>query len=148
MTIVKPPFLLDFASAFLDAPPDFSDEIFEEWREEKLELFGEERWHEVLALLATLRHRYGIYLLDVNPGNIKFSGEEDYLHNFRVIIATPLKDYLERSFFFVPRHLPAVGRLSTASFAVAPLKSLRSFAAGETFLTLLLSFITIVYICI
>ena len=35
MTIVSPPFVLDFAGAYLDRPPDFSDEIMEEWRAQK-----------------------------------------------------------------------------------------------------------------
>jgi hypothetical protein len=42
MTIVKPPFLLDFASAYpeLEAP-DFPEEIWENWRAEKAEQFGD-----------------------------------------------------------------------------------------------------------
>src|SRR5262245_8833723 len=31
ITIVKPPFLLDFASGYLDIAPTFSDEVWEDW---------------------------------------------------------------------------------------------------------------------
>lgn len=71
MTIVRRPFVLDFASAYLDFPPDFSDEVIEEWHAEKAEHFGA-RWPEVLFVMETLRDRYGIHLMDVNPGNITF----------------------------------------------------------------------------
>lgn len=71
MTVVTPPFLLDFASAYLDAAPDFSAEVTEHWDEEKREQFGS-RWEEVQIVLAFLRGHYGIHLLDVNPGNITF----------------------------------------------------------------------------
>jgi hypothetical protein len=36
MSIVSPPFVLDFAGAYLDRAPDFPDEIMEDWRAEKL----------------------------------------------------------------------------------------------------------------
>jgi len=52
MTIVRPPFLLDFADALLDEPPDFSED-------------------RILAALQT----FGVYLLDINPGNISFPEE-------------------------------------------------------------------------
>jgi hypothetical protein len=72
MTIVRPPFLLDFASAYLGhEAPDFSDEVLEQWREEKMERFGE-HWAEVEAILGFLRSRFGIHLTDVHPANIRF----------------------------------------------------------------------------
>ena len=70
MGIVKPPFLLDFAGAYLDRPPDFPPEVIEEWREQKVEQFGD-RWPEVEAVLEFLRTRLGIHLTDIHPGNIK-----------------------------------------------------------------------------
>jgi len=73
MTTVKRPFLLDFAGAWLDNPPDFADEVVEQWHEEKLHQFGE-RWPDVQAVLAILQSRYGIYLLDIHPGNLTFGG--------------------------------------------------------------------------
>jgi hypothetical protein len=70
MTIVRPPFLLDFADAHLDKTPDFSEDVLRQWEEEKTEIFGE-RWPEVTRLLAALQ-AFGIYPLDINPRNISF----------------------------------------------------------------------------
>ena len=77
MTVVHPPFLLDFAGAYLDEAPEFSDGVMEQWHEDKREQFGDVRWDQVQILLAVLRRDYQIHLLDVNPGNITFGeGEE------------------------------------------------------------------------
>lgn len=76
MTVVEPPFLLDFAGGYLDESPDFPDEVIEQWHEEKVEQFGRARWERVQLVLAVLRGRYGIHLLDVNPGNITFDKDE------------------------------------------------------------------------
>jgi hypothetical protein len=70
MTVVGRPFVLDFAGANLDQEPDFSDEVLADWRAEKQEQFGP-RWPEVQAILGTLEG-YGVFLLDVNPGNVSF----------------------------------------------------------------------------
>lgn len=70
MGIVTRPFVLDFADAYLDQPPDYSDEVLAEWRTEKREQFGD-RWPEVELVLLSLK-RYGVYLVDVSPGNIAF----------------------------------------------------------------------------
>lgn len=70
MRIVSPPFVLDFAGAYLDVPPDFPDEVMQEWRAEKREQFGE-RWPIVQAIMREFR-KLGIYLADVKPGNIMF----------------------------------------------------------------------------
>ena len=73
MTIVRSPFLLDFADARLDEAPDFSEDVLQQWEEEKAEIFGE-RWPEVTRALAALQ-AFGIYLLDINPRNISFPEE-------------------------------------------------------------------------
>jgi hypothetical protein len=70
MTIVTRPFVLDFGGAYLGRPPDFSEEVLAEWRAEKHEQFGS-RWKEVQAILAFLE-AHGIFVIDVNPGNISF----------------------------------------------------------------------------
>lgn len=70
MGIVAPPFVLDFAAAYLDVEPEFSAETLTDWEEEKREQF-EDRWPQVLAVLAELR-RYGIHQTDVSPGNLRF----------------------------------------------------------------------------
>ena len=76
MSWVRPPFVLDFAGARLDEEPEhFRDpEYVAEWRAEKLEQFGPERWPVVTGVLATFR-RYGVWLTDVKPGNIEFADD-------------------------------------------------------------------------
>jgi len=74
MSVVDRPFLLDFASAFLDFPPDFPNEVLEHWEAEKHELFGDD-WSKVLALMEVLKDKYDIYLFDVHPGNITFADD-------------------------------------------------------------------------
>jgi hypothetical protein len=70
MTLVTPPFVLDFGDANLDRPHDFSDEVLADWEAQKKELF-ERRWPDVLKIIRYLEG-FGIYILDVNPGNICF----------------------------------------------------------------------------
>jgi len=70
MTVVTRPFVLDFAGAYLDEPPDFSEEVMADWRAEKAEQFGS-RWPEVQAILRVLEG-HGVFMVDVNPGNISF----------------------------------------------------------------------------
>jgi hypothetical protein len=70
MTIVTRPFVLDFAGAYLDAPPDFSDEIWAEWESAKREQF-DVRWPTVQAVLDALE-TLDIYMVDVSPSNIAF----------------------------------------------------------------------------
>ncbi|PAY19707.1 hypothetical protein CKO51_09870 [Rhodopirellula sp. SM50] len=70
MTIVSPPFCLDFGGAYLDRPPDYTPEVWRDWREQKSEDF-EEDWPVVQEILAEFES-FGIYIADVNPGNIRF----------------------------------------------------------------------------
>ena len=70
MSIVSPPFVLDFAGAYLDQRPDYEEEVLNEWRAEKREQFGN-RWPEVVTVMAGFA-RLGIYLADVKPGNMEF----------------------------------------------------------------------------
>lgn len=69
MTIVTRPFVLDFAGAYLDARPDFSEEIWAEWESDRREQFGE-RWREVRKVLDALEE-WRIYMVDVSPSNIR-----------------------------------------------------------------------------
>ena len=75
MEIVAPPFVLDFAGAYLDRRTDYPDDVMEEWQVEKLEQFGEERWKIVQNIMAHFA-RMGIYLADVKPGNVTFAEEK------------------------------------------------------------------------
>jgi hypothetical protein len=68
MRIVSPPFVLDFAGAYLDFPPEFPDDVMEAWRAEKREQFGAD-WARVQDIMREFRSM-GIYLADVKPGNI------------------------------------------------------------------------------
>lgn len=71
MTIVTPPFLLDFAGAFLDQRPQFPQEDWSEWEADKREKFGT-RWRTVQAVMDALEE-LGIYHVDVSPANIRFA---------------------------------------------------------------------------
>ena len=72
MTIVQPPFVLDFASAYLDdAAPVFPEYVMTEWLAQKQEEFGP-HWLHAAVVLAGLR-KHGIHMTDVHPGNITFA---------------------------------------------------------------------------
>ncbi len=68
MSVVTPPYVLDFAGAYLDWSPDFSEEVMADWQADKQEQFGGQ-WPEVLRILACLES-YGIFMEDVSPSNI------------------------------------------------------------------------------
>jgi hypothetical protein len=70
MTIVKAPYVLDFAGAFLDFPPEFADEVWADWNRKNQEQFGDD-WPEAQVILAELEE-FGIYMLDPSPSNIRF----------------------------------------------------------------------------
>ena len=70
MTVVARPFVLDFAGAYLDVPPEFPEEAWAEWEAEKKEQF-EARWPKVQAVLAALEE-LDIHMVDVSPSNIAF----------------------------------------------------------------------------
>lgn len=72
MEIVRPPFVLDFAGAYLDQPPPYAGDrkIMAAWEKRKKFEFGD-RWPIVRGLLAEFR-RHGVHLSDVKPGNICF----------------------------------------------------------------------------
>jgi hypothetical protein len=72
MSIVTRPFVLDFAGAWLDAPPAFSEEAWAEWEAEKREQF-DQRWPKVQEVLAALE-ALDIHMVDVSPSNIAFHG--------------------------------------------------------------------------
>lgn len=70
MSIVERPFVLDFAGAYLDARPEFPEEVWSDWEAEKREQF-EARWPDVQRVMDAFEN-FGIYLMDVSPGNIGF----------------------------------------------------------------------------
>ena len=70
MSIVQPPYLLDFGKVYLDQPLPYADdqEVMANWQSECEELF-EDRWPEVQGVLEELK-RFGIYYADPKPANI------------------------------------------------------------------------------
>ncbi len=70
MTIVTRPFVLDFAGAYVGAPPAFTEEIWAGWEVEKREQFGS-RWTTVQAVMSAFEN-FGVHLADVSPSNIAF----------------------------------------------------------------------------
>ena len=74
MEIVAPPYVLDFAGARLDSPPNFPVDVMEEWEREKEEQF-EGNWPVVRSVMAEFESM-GIYLGDIHGGNIRFSQPE------------------------------------------------------------------------
>lgn len=62
--------------ATLDMPPEFSDDALEMWRAEKAEQFGPQ-WPQVQAIMAILEARFGVHLIDVNPGNVTFGDKTE-----------------------------------------------------------------------
>lgn len=75
LSFVKPPYVLDFGRALLDAVPVGFDPEDREWTAEKQRLYGA-HWPEVVRLLDALRH-VGIYYTDVHSGNICFESSPD-----------------------------------------------------------------------
>ncbi len=74
MTIVKPPYVLDFAGAYLDQRPDFPPEVRRQWEREKRIQFGAD-WKYVPRIVVAFE-RMGIFLADLNPRNICLTGYE------------------------------------------------------------------------
>ncbi len=70
ISIVTRPFVLDFAGAYLDNPPDLSEEVWTEWEIQKAEQF-DARWPIVRSVLAAFEE-LDIHILDVTPTNIAF----------------------------------------------------------------------------
>lgn len=77
MSIVSPPFVLDFGKARLDVSweevfrddPQVIEERWAHWES----LFEPGQWPAVLAIYGELGRRYGVWLEDLHPGNIGFA---------------------------------------------------------------------------
>ena len=72
MTIVSPPYVLDFAGARLVHRADFPEDIRRQWVREKRSQFGSS-WKYIPRIVVAFE-RMGIYLSDLNPGNICLTG--------------------------------------------------------------------------
>ncbi|MGH7136913.1 MAG: hypothetical protein ACREHD_14330, partial [Pirellulales bacterium] len=81
MTLVHPPYLLDFGKAYIDEPAPYTQEQLEEWYRQWRQFFPQAdipRVHKVLRILKGL----GIDYVDPKPWNIRFREEK----------ATPAED--------------------------------------------------------
>lgn len=73
MEIVRPPFVVDFASAGVDDYLyEYTPEMIAESLLERKERFEEGQWPTVLKIISKFRS-HGIFLSDVKPGNITFA---------------------------------------------------------------------------
>jgi hypothetical protein len=77
ITIVQPPYLLDFGKVYLDRAPThlYDEQMMANAHEEWLARFGD-RWSRVLHAMKLLE-RHGIYYYDPRPGNVCFGDEDD-----------------------------------------------------------------------
>ena len=71
MTVVAPPYLIDFGKVSIGNPPE---PLWQSQLEEEGQELFEDRWPIVRSLLANLE-MHGIYYLDPKPGNIRFSDD-------------------------------------------------------------------------
>jgi hypothetical protein len=71
MDFVSPPFLLDFAGVRF-APPDFPDDIMDNWHREISEKFGNNA--SIIYSVYNSLINYGIWYMDFRPSNINLKG--------------------------------------------------------------------------
>ncbi|QNN22350.1 hypothetical protein HED60_08715 [Planctomycetales bacterium ZRK34] len=76
MSTVRPPFILDFAKAQLDIVTDYTEDAWNIWRQQCAEKFGD-NWPMAWTIYNKLVEQFGIYYLDLKPGNITFA-ESDH----------------------------------------------------------------------
>ena len=77
MTVVAPPFVLDFAGAYLDFPPEFPEEVWAEWNRKNEEQFGGD-WAMARRILGELED-LGIYMHDPSPGIFAFDRRNSFV---------------------------------------------------------------------
>jgi hypothetical protein len=70
MTIVQPPFLLDFAAARVDEEPDFPEGL-DEWWERVRSDFGDEDFPIAQSVFWALVQSFGIYYWDLKLRNLQ-----------------------------------------------------------------------------
>jgi hypothetical protein len=77
ISIVQPPYLLDFGKVYLEHPPThlYDEQMMANAHQEWMERFGK-RWSKVLHAMKMLE-KLGIYYYDPRPGNVCFGDEDD-----------------------------------------------------------------------
>ena len=73
MSIVSPPFVVDFVAAYVDEQPPFDRKIQRQALRKQRAAFGD-KWPQVQRVLTGFA-AHGIFLTDINPGNIMFASE-------------------------------------------------------------------------
>ncbi len=76
MTVVEPPYILDFAKATIDHAITFSDDAWEQWIADRREVFGD-NWPAVAGIYNYFKRHLGVYLHDLTPRNINFDRPRD-----------------------------------------------------------------------
>lgn len=75
MTLVLPPYLLDFGKAYIDEPAPYTLEQLQEWRKQWGQFFPKGDIPRVYKVLRILKS-YGIDYVDPKPWNIRFHEHE------------------------------------------------------------------------
>lgn len=75
MSVVSPPYFLDFGKCYLDHPPKYEDGTWDEYIEEKSKDFDPKEWELVEEALLDLKSM-GIYYIDPKTTNIRFHCRE------------------------------------------------------------------------
>ena len=75
LSIVSPPYLLDFGKAYVHQRPEFDQATLDQDEEIRSELFGE-NWGMVQSAIWSLES-YGIFYMDARPGNIDCTDHPD-----------------------------------------------------------------------
>ena len=74
ISVVKPPYLIDFGKSHLDEVPDYDDEAWTMWWERVEQVFGDNTAVASQIFYQMVR-KYGIYHLDLNPYNLNFGDD-------------------------------------------------------------------------
>ena len=75
MTLVEPPFLLDFAQASIDKPFEFAEQEEDAWWAEKRSDFGDQ-FERARDIFYALQQASGIYYYDLAPRNLNLSQDQ------------------------------------------------------------------------
>jgi hypothetical protein len=71
MSLVRPPYILDFAKATVGKRIRFDRMVVREWHRRVRSDFGS-RWRDAMNVYDYMARHFHIYLLDLNPRNLRF----------------------------------------------------------------------------
>lgn len=75
LSIVSAPYVLDFGKAYINVPPDFSEEVLADYDAEREEMF-EGNWDLAQCVVGALQW-FGIFYADARPSNINCQGHPE-----------------------------------------------------------------------